>query len=160
MDPRWKGAWMIERTAPLPKDRRLNQKVREKVERQLSGENPGLLIVYDNLLNDDELKRLVELDLSIQVGTYGHLKAVVLLRPRIWTDPFALELHEKETQVYGRHSLPDREVESFIIWRNRMEPMSADPIIPAITDFPTNLEKFIVYTDQVPEPQPTGMAWR
>ena len=25
---------------------------------------------------------------------------------------------------------------------------------------PTNLEKFIVYTDQVPEPQPTGMAWR
>jgi hypothetical protein len=25
---------------------------------------------------------------------------------------------------------------------------------------PTHLEKFIVYTDQVPEPQPTGMAWR
>jgi len=142
MDPRWKGAWMFERTAPLPKDRRLNQKVREKVERQLSGENPGLLIVYDTLMNDNELKRLVELDLSIQVGTYGHLKAVVLLRPRIWTDPFAPERHEKEMQVSGRHSLPDREAESFIIWRNRMEPMSADPIIPAITDFPANLEKF------------------
>ena len=73
---------------------------------------------------------------------YGHLKAVVLLRPRIWTDPFAPERHEKEMQVSGRHSLPDREAESFIIWRNRMEPMSADPIIPAITDFPVNLEKF------------------
>ncbi len=25
---------------------------------------------------------------------------------------------------------------------------------------PTQLEKFTVYTDQVPEPQPTGLAWR
>lgn len=146
MDPQWKGTWRFERPVPLPKERRLDSIVREKVEKQLSTNKPGLLVIYDRLLTDEEERQLIQHDLSVQVGTYRQLKAVVLVRPLMWTDPFEPELQQDDMRVYGRHSLPDREGESFIIWRNMMEPKSADAVVSCITSFPSNLASF--YADE------------
>jgi len=57
------------------------------------------------------------------------------------TEPFAAELVEDGMKVLGRHTLPDREGESFIAWRNVMDLKSADKPIKAIREFPANLAK-------------------
>ena len=100
-----------------------------------------MLAVYDPLLTDEERRRLMSHDFGVQIGTYRQLKAVCLIHPLRWTDAFEGERHEEEMWTDGRHSLPDREGESFIVWRNMMEPKSADGAISCIADFPSNLAR-------------------
>lgn len=153
MDPKWKGAWTLEYRPPLPKDRKLSQTIAEKAGRQFSRTRPALLAVYDRLLTDEEEEQLAANDFSVQVGTYDFLKAVTLIRTLTRTDPFATELRTEGTLTRGRHSLPDREAEAFIVWRNMMDPKSIDTVVPSLTDFPRNLSR-LYGEDSASNPSP------
>lgn len=141
MDPRWKGAWTLEYRPALHKDRKLSQTIAEKAGRQFSRTRPALLAVYDRLLTDDEEEQLAANDFSVQVGTYDFLKAVTLIRTLTRIDPFTAELRTEGTLTRGRHSLPDREAEAFIVWRNMMDAGSVDTVVASLIDFPRNLSR-------------------
>lgn len=147
MKPEYRGSFRFEHQTPAPETRRLSSTVRRKVERQLSGGRPAVLVVYDQLMTDEGEQSLAEYGMEALVTTYPNLRAVVFVHPFLWRDPTGPELETRDGRTIGRHSLPDREGESFILWPSATDSRSADTVLRAVTDFPANIARLYSHAE-------------
>jgi hypothetical protein len=140
----WRGSFVMRTQSPRPKKDRLAMKIGEKAKSQLSSSKPSVLVIYDRFSSPDESQRFFdEKEIELVVGTFGNLAGVILVFPfNAWDSPPTKRVN-KNGRSYVEYSLPDREVESCVIWGNPMADHHSllEPIIKCLTDFPDNLTK-------------------
>ena len=154
MDPQYRGLFVFDHQTPLPVARRFSSAVQRKAGRQFSGDTPSLLVVYDQLLSDDEELTLAGEDFGALIATYSRLTAVALIRPLRWRETVETFLNRADDRTHGRHALPDSEGESYIVWPSAMDPRAFDSIVDLVVRFPANLDH--LYRDAKSDAGPQG----
>jgi hypothetical protein len=142
----WRGSFVMRSPSPRPKKDRLAMKIEEKAKSQLSRSKPSILVVYDRFSSPDEIERFFdEKEVELVVGTFHNLEGVILVCPfNAWDSPPSRRVN-KNGRTYVEYSLPDNEVERYVIWGNPMISNRSvlEHIIDSLTDFPSNLARLL-----------------
>ena len=118
-----RGKFRTWSRSSLQKKEQIIRKIQTKGKsNQLQEKGPGLLVIYDRFLPAEESMQFFEDpadDVGAVLATYPVLSALILIAPPYLFESVTERVLSKEHRVYIEHSLPDREGERIIVWKNR-----------------------------------------
>ncbi|MCK5291698.1 MAG: hypothetical protein KAR39_06755 [Thermoplasmata archaeon] len=141
-----RGKFRTWSRSSLHKKEQIIRKIQTKGKsNQLQKKEPGLLVIYDRFLPAEESIQFFEDpadDVGAVLATYPVLSALILIAPPYIFESVTERAMSKEHRVYIEHSLPDREGERIIVWKNKHGDFPfPEALLNALENYPRNLSR-------------------